>query len=260
MMFSAMRRRMHLSPATAIAGLALVFAMSGGAYAAKKYLITSTKQISPSVLKQLQGKAGAPGAAGASGTQGAQGPAGPAGAKGDTGSAGEKGVQGEKGLQGEKGVEGKKGATGATGATGPTGVSGFTTTLPSGKTETGNWDASTTTPADKRLQVAISFPIPLETSLPESKVHYLNFEETELSPGHPGKCEFEQFNIEAKPVAPKGELCVFTTVEEGSGEFLFIGNGNTEKGAFSTGTFVGFKTPGENEYVGTAGVWAVTAP
>ena len=82
-MFSAMRRR--ISPATVLAGLALVFAMSGGAYAAKKYLITSTKQISPSVLKQLQGKAGSGGAPGAAGAQGAQGPAGPAGPGGSRG-------------------------------------------------------------------------------------------------------------------------------------------------------------------------------
>ena len=44
--------------------LALVFAMSGGAYASK-YLITSTKQISPKVLKTLKGAAGKTGPAGA---------------------------------------------------------------------------------------------------------------------------------------------------------------------------------------------------
>jgi hypothetical protein len=38
--------------------LALVFAMTGGAYAAKKYVITSTKQISPKVLKELKGVSG----------------------------------------------------------------------------------------------------------------------------------------------------------------------------------------------------------
>src|SRR5437763_16587897 len=62
------------SPAMAVALFALFFAMGGGAYAAKHYLITSTKQISPKVLKALKGKAGKPGAAGATG------PAGPAGA------------------------------------------------------------------------------------------------------------------------------------------------------------------------------------
>ena len=35
-MFSAIRRQMHVSPATVIATLALVFAMTGGAYAASK--------------------------------------------------------------------------------------------------------------------------------------------------------------------------------------------------------------------------------
>ena len=89
----ALRERIHVSPTSVIATLALVFAMTGGAYAAKKYLITSTKQISPSVLKALQGKAGPAGAAGAAGAQGPAGPAGPAGKgekgeKGDTGSSG----------------------------------------------------------------------------------------------------------------------------------------------------------------------------
>ncbi|HEY5343386.1 MAG TPA: hypothetical protein VIJ66_06970, partial [Solirubrobacteraceae bacterium] len=75
-MFSALRKRMHLSPATAIATLALVFAMTGGAYAAKHYLINSTKQISPKVLRALKGKNGKNGLNGANGAAGAQGPAG----------------------------------------------------------------------------------------------------------------------------------------------------------------------------------------
>ena len=55
---------------TLIASLALFFALGGTAIAAKHYLITSTKQIKPSVLKQLHG------------AQGPQGPAGPQGAAG----------------------------------------------------------------------------------------------------------------------------------------------------------------------------------
>jgi hypothetical protein len=47
------RRRMRLSYANVVATLAFVLAMSGGALAATHYLITSTKQISPRVLKKL---------------------------------------------------------------------------------------------------------------------------------------------------------------------------------------------------------------
>ena len=73
--------RKRLSYANVTATLALVFAMSGGALAANHYLITSTKQINPSVLKKLTGKPGPGGPAGATGPQG------PGGAPGAPGSA-----------------------------------------------------------------------------------------------------------------------------------------------------------------------------
>ena len=77
--------RRHLTYANVAATLALVFAMSGGAIAAKHYLINSTSQINPKVLKKLKGKAGKTGATGKTGAAGAQGSA---GSKGETGPAG----------------------------------------------------------------------------------------------------------------------------------------------------------------------------
>jgi hypothetical protein len=81
--------RKRLSYANVTATLALVFALGGGtAWAAHHYLIVSTKQIKPSVLKQLHGAKGANGANGTdgtngtNGTNGATGPAGPAGPNG----------------------------------------------------------------------------------------------------------------------------------------------------------------------------------
>jgi hypothetical protein len=73
----------RLSPSMAVAVFALVFAMGGGAYAAKRYLINSTKQINPRVLRALKGRTGA---------TGAQGPQGPPGAKGDPGQQGPPGA------------------------------------------------------------------------------------------------------------------------------------------------------------------------
>jgi hypothetical protein len=47
------KMRRHLTYANVTATLALVFAMSGGAIAAKHYLVSSTKQIDPKVLNSL---------------------------------------------------------------------------------------------------------------------------------------------------------------------------------------------------------------
>ncbi len=191
-MFSAIRSR--ITYVNVVATFVLVFAMTGGAYAAKKYLITSTKQISPSVLKSLQGKAGAAGPAGTAGTAGAQGPAGPAGPQGTAGAAGTKG---------ETGVAGKGGATGPTGATGPQGspwVAGGV--LPSGKTETGVWGNGVGGGSAGAKFFPISFPLPLS----EAPTPVFVGPAEESKPGCPGRGGTPRPGV---PTAEPGFLCVY---------------------------------------------------
>ncbi len=88
-------RRRRPGYAEVTATVALVLAMSGGALAAGHYLITSTKQIKPSVLRELRGARGTRGATGprgATGMQGPQGSTGLAGGQGNPGNAGPAGV------------------------------------------------------------------------------------------------------------------------------------------------------------------------
>jgi hypothetical protein len=73
------------SPALVVSVAALVVALGGTAVAAKKYVITSTKQISPKVLQQLRGRTGPMGPTGLQGPRGTDGTAGPAGADGPAG-------------------------------------------------------------------------------------------------------------------------------------------------------------------------------
>jgi hypothetical protein len=74
------RPRRRLTYANITATLALVLAIGGGsAYAAKHFLVNSTKQIAPSVLKKLHG---------ANGTNGTNGTNGATGATGATGTPG----------------------------------------------------------------------------------------------------------------------------------------------------------------------------
>jgi hypothetical protein len=85
------------TPTSVVAVLALFVALGGTAVAANRYLITSTGQIRPSVLKELRGRTGATGPAGAIGATGAPGPAG-------TGETGPIGKEGPPGLPGAPGT------------------------------------------------------------------------------------------------------------------------------------------------------------
>ena len=120
--------RRTFSYANVTATLALVLALSGGALAASHYLITSTTQISPKVLKQLaavQGPKGSKGAAGATGQSGPVGPLGPLGPAGARGPAGSEGKHGGRGPRGPAGiVTTQKGARGERGEPGPPGERG----------------------------------------------------------------------------------------------------------------------------------------
>jgi Collagen triple helix repeat (20 copies) len=249
-MFSAIRKR--FTYANVAMTLALVFAMSGGAYAASKYLITSTKQISPKVLKSLQGRAGKAGANGAQGLAGAQGPAGAQGAQGPQGSAG------AKGETGAPGPEGKKGENGTT---------GFTSTLPKGKTLKGDWAVNIQSAPVGLLIAGVSFGIPLEGApIP------VYVKAKEAAPEH---CT----GSVTEPGAEAGYLCVFAKEEEhlvSEAELGGVGNTNPKIcsgsdsrpiGACAVGLLsesgadpTGFDVTVVAEQGGFAlGTWAVTA-
>jgi hypothetical protein len=274
-MFSTIRRRLRPTPTAAIATLALVFTMTGGAYAANRYLITSTKQIKPSVLAQLKGKSGAAGAAGVQGPQGPQGSQGAKGETGNAGSAGEKGTDGEKGRDGEKGEKGEKGATGVTGATGAAGSSGATgpagpegvcsqagCTLPEGISLKGQWAIYEI--GTNHAVSAISFDVPLKTA---PVGHFIGFDK-ELA-GEPNEspaiASGECSGSATKPEAAKGNLCVFVatapvdmTFAGAAGGFINNEAEGSPLGVGLGGTMLNFLVTSTSVEASGRGVWVVT--
>jgi hypothetical protein len=240
-MFSTIRRHLRLSPAGAIAVIALVFAMAGGAFAANNGGHGATASA-----KAKRGPKGPKGATGPAGAQGPAGPAGPAGAAG------------KNGTNGEDGENGAKGATGAAGATGVTGLEGSPWTvgskLPSGATERGAFAAADAGLAGVQW-VPVSFPIPLANGLDAEHVHVIGVGGT----GEEGCTGGKQ----GEPKAEPGNLCVYLSQVGGAeGEVLGITNPENESGLVFPGagrsgaTLAALFEP-KGQLVGT---WVVTAP
>lgn len=265
------RGRVGLAHGLLVLGLVLV--LSGGAFAASRYLITSKKQISPKVLRQLHG------------ARGERGPAGPAGAKGDTGATGAAGAVGPAGKDGTNGTDGSNGTNGTDGKSvvlgsaakcveggvsvevegskaprevcnGAKGVLHPGETLPSGASETGAWAMFASAPGF--MEVTISFPIPLAAALEESHVEALEVGQTsahcpgsvEAPSAEPGYlCVYQTENAEMVGVVPAIIKPGTTFVEQGEGK---------GKGAGVAGAklFNGGKAAAARDN----GSWAVTAP
>jgi hypothetical protein len=154
-----------------IAVIALVFAMSGGAIAARHYVADSGTQ-KPAAKKNKKVVRGPKGEPGARGPAGPQGPAGPAGS------------QGAEGAPGPRGVEGSPWTAGGT--------------LPSGKSESGTWVAGV---LGAEGGAGISYGIRLV--LPPA-IHLIGKEKegTEHAAECPGSV--------GVPLAAKGNLCLYT--------------------------------------------------
>jgi hypothetical protein len=251
-MFLAIGRR--FTYANVVATLALVFAMSGGAYAASRYLITSPKQISPKVLKSLKGTAGKPGSAGAIGA------AGPAGLAGAAGAQGLAGAKGETGPAGPQGPEGKKGAAGSPWTAGGT--------LPVGATETGVWAFGPITEAAKSgafgatFVPLASFTVRLAAALDAGHVHFINSSGQEVT-GFNGEEELTAEPTQcpgtvAEPAAASGNLCVYAAAEFNVAvSSLSLDDLSTSStGAGETGAMALMKLTGAEAF--GRGTWAVT--
>ncbi len=239
------RVRKHINPATILAFAALIFTITGGAFAATGgtggsgsparanasfapvHAVVAKKKKSKSTAG-ARGPAGPKGATGATGAAGPQGPAGPAGA------AGAKGENGASGNTGTEGHEGKAGANGTSATTeaftaeahgckaggvliksaspetavcnGEKGSRGGT--LAPGAIETGVWAGN----AGDEKTVAISFPVSLGVkSVP---AHYVYEEGKEVVFNETSK-ELEEVPSSAcagsrqEPTAEPGNLCIY---------------------------------------------------
>ncbi len=226
-----LKRRLDINgPGITIGVIALIFALTGAAFAASGGLSGKQKKEVTAIAKKFAGKPGAPGANGAPGTAGAPGAKGAAGGAGSEGPAG-KSVSVTEVPIGEVECSGRGGTliekedsgtpvevcTGEKGATGPEGVcSTAGCTLPTGVVEQGTWgfdrsvekftvevggNTEEITVGDSEvIRAPISFSIPMSAALTPEKVHY----STEGT--------FGTF-CEGSAAAPKpknsGELCVY---------------------------------------------------
>lgn len=278
----------HINATSIVAFIALLLAMSGGAFAinGSTKAVASTKPTMTAFATVSKGKSkgkktsSSKGTRGEKGATGAAGPTGPAGPEGKTGPAGPVGPAGSVGTEGKTGLEGKTGSAGVsvtttqlspkspacseggvelTASNGKThvcnGATGYTAVLPENATETGTWSVGIQGSGGSPIHlVSISFPIPLKDTEPAkpvisaSGVHYVKY----------GEPTTECPGAPNEPKALAGNLCIY---EYPSTEVEFVGTlfpGGGGSGVASAGTILELETKAEssNGY----GTWAVTAP
>jgi len=219
-------------PGVTIGVIALVVALTGGAYAASGGLTGKQKKETEKIAKKVAGK---PGAAGPTGPQG------PAGAKGDSGAAGAAG-EGAAGKDGEKGEKGEKGNEGSPWTAGGT--------LPPGATETGTWGGNGT---GAEVGIPISFAIPLAGEISSAHTHFQG------KADFAGACQGSLGGSLKEPKAKPGELCVYTGEQNATLTSILTPNFGTEEGAGKSGAVLNFNMPSGGYAFGSYAVTGCTA-
>jgi Collagen triple helix repeat (20 copies) len=238
----------HATPSTFIALLALIFALTGGAFAATggagngggkgnknntQNLTASAAKAKPKAKAPARGPAGPKGATGAAGPAGPAGATGPAGAagpggpvggvgpQGPTGAAGEKGANGEsvtntalapgKGGCKEGGAEFKVGATSTHACNGEKGAIHPGETLPANASETGNWVASGPGTENPGVGFGTWEPTSISFNIPlETAPTYHIIRAGTPEGSDPTGCS----GTVAAPAAEPGNLCIFVRAEK----------------------------------------------
>lgn len=223
--------RPRLTYANVVATLALFFALGGSVLAARHYLITSTRQIKPSVRQSLRGLAGA------------RGPAGP---PGQTGPAG---------------ATGATGGTGPIGATGPTGTSAYDP-VPSGVTITGVWQFTDAVPAGGPWTEVFQIQLPMRLHAPLNDDSNVNF----AADGSVNTTDDDSscHGTYAVPTAPAGKVCLYLgTASSLVGISTIDGETFDDVPVTDRAVVLGYTTttiPSGGTVVSGRGSWAYTAP
>lgn len=267
-----MLSRMHQKLGTAgfvIAIIALVAAMTGGAFAAlsssdKRFVKKEAKKFSKKFSKQFAtpGPAGPQGLPGAPGAQGLPGAPGKDGADGDDGAPGADGAS----------VEVADEATGTANCSGLGGASvqvegqpatqqfvcngetGFTKTLPVGETETGVWGVVQTDKEKEEQAYAVgSYNIPLAKTVTRNYINSAG----EAKVGSAANCP----GTFTEPKANPGHLCVYTspTIAVNLGAFFAFQGGLASAGNHKYGWVLKLIFVPGTEAGAALGTWAVTA-
>jgi hypothetical protein len=229
-----------------LAIVALMVALSGGAYAAQAGLSgkqkKEVKKIAQTEAKKFA-TAGPPGAPGSNGKDGSNGSNGSNGKDGAPGAVGPQGPQGVPGAPGPQGAQGPKGEPWTP-----------DNTLPAGATETGTWYFASN---GEEVQYApISFPIPLKKADADSMIIETFKKNAASTPNCPGSSE--------EPKAEPGVLCIYTSDK---GTSLLFGQPNGVFKLLKTGEEAGVSPSGGLllfEFIAAtqtmAGSFAVRAP